>query len=627
LFGFIEEANMSRTRQLAVAALAAACIALPATTHAGGTMSDVDKTLQQSRDALGATALRRGGVLLVESNATVNGLNGTGSLAAEIGGARLAERTSTPPVAAGDGYDGTAFWNQDQTGLVWTDGSDAGVSQEIDTAYAAGDTLFVPGSGGATAAWGGVQTARGRHYATLIVTPRHSLVPMQVWIDTASHLPARYLIPIGPVTYETDVSEYRPVDGLLVPRRVVSQSSEGNSSELTVRSARIVATDNDALLKPKSHADDFSISGNSTSASVPIDLIDNHVYLDAMLNGKGPYRFVFDTGGSNLIDPAVAKEIGASSSGRPQDSGTGPATVSSSYALVDSLKIGNAVLRHQVFFVEPVRQGFGMASGQRVDGLIGFEVLARFVTTFDYGSRILTFAMPGATPASGANVLHFVFLGTTPQIGCAIDGIPSQCTVDTGDSSSANLYVPFVQSHPQIVPAAHSSVGVNGIGVGGGHLGFMGRLSSLQVGRFRLPDLVAGFSTQEQGFFASPFLAANLGGGVWKRFTVTFDYGSETMALQPNASLDAPDSHDLSGMLLITKAGKIAVYAVRDGTPAAQAGLAKGDVIRSIDGVVPQSLEQVRQALRGTPGTVLQLQVIDSAGKPRTVALTLRDWV
>jgi Aspartyl protease/PDZ domain len=613
--------------RIAVAASAAACIALPAVTYALGAPSDVAQTLQQTRDALGATALLHGGVLAIKSNETVNGLNGTGISAAEVGGARLAEHSTTPPIALGDGYDGTTFWNQDQSGLTWTDGSDAGVSQEIDTAYAAGDTLFVPGSGGATVAWDGVRAAGGRQYATLTVTPRHSLVPMQVWIDAVSHLPARYVIPIGPVTYETDMSEYRSVDGLLVPRRVVSKSSDGNSSDITVTSARVVADAQAAFVKPESQVRDFSINGKSTSTSLPINLIDNHVYLDATLNGKGPYRFVFDTGGSNIIDPVVAKEIKVAGSGLAQDSGTGPGTESSSYATVDSLKIGNAVLRHQVFLVEPISKGFGMATGQRVDGLIGFEVLARYVTTFDYAAQTLTLTMSGAAPASGTDVVHFVFAGTVPQIGCGIDGIPSECTVDTGDSGSANLYVPFIADHPQVVPATHSAVGVNGYGVGGGHHGFMGRLRSLQVGSFTLHDLIAGYSTQKQGYFASPFFAANVGGSVWKRFTVTFDYAAETMALQPNAHLGARDSYDRSGLLLINKADKIVVYDVRQGTPAAKAGLAKGDIILSIDGVVSPSLAQVRHALRDAAGTVLHLQVVDNNKTPRAVTLTLRDWV
>ena len=422
--------------------------------------------------------------------------------------------------------------------------------------------------------------------------------------------------------------DYRPVDGLLVPHRAVSKSSEGNSSDLTVTSARIVTNDEAAFVKPKSQVDDFSINGASTSTSVPIDLIDNHVYLDVTLDGKGPYRFVFDTGGSNIIDPAVAKDINAVGSGSAQDSGTGPGTESSSYATVDSLKIGNAVLRHQVFLVEPIREGFGATAGERVDGLIGFEVLS----TIHHDVRLRR-SHPHAcdaghcAPRPGADVVHFVLLGTNPQVGCAIDSVPSECTVDTGDGGSVNLFVPFIVAHPQIVPATHSAVGVNGSGVGGGHRGFMGRLRSLQIGSFALHDLVAGYSTQKQGFFASPFLAANVGGGVWKRFTVTFDYRAETMALLPNAGLGKRDSYDRSGMHLINDAGKIVVYDVRQGTPAAKAGLAKGDMILSIDGVAQRSLEQVRHALREAPGTVLRLQVVDKTGRPRTMTLTLRDWV
>jgi C-terminal processing protease CtpA/Prc len=63
-------------------------------------------------------------------------------------------------------------------------------------------------------------------------------------------------------------------------------------------------------------------------------------------------------------------------------------------------------------------------------------------------------------------------------------------------------------------------------------------------------------------------------------------------------------------VLLIYNDG-IVVYNVRQGTPAAKAGLAKGDVILSIDGVTPLSLEQVRLALRNPPGTVLHLQLVD----------------
>lgn len=80
------------------------------------------------------------------------------------------------------------------------------------------------------------------------------------------------------------------------------------------------------------------------------------------------------------------------------------------------------------------------------------------------------------------------------------------------------------------------------------------------------------------------------------------------MVLRPNPGIDAREGQERSGLFLITKAGKIDVYGVRAGTPAAKVGIVKGDVILSIDGVAFRSLEQARDALHSATGTVLHLR-------------------
>lgn len=609
------------------AAFAAVSTAFPAGAQTSNGPAEVSRTLQQARAALGAAALSRGGTLQMAGTVSSSGLHGTGTSAGSIGALKFAERSDLPPTVQADGYDGSVVWNQDQTGLVWLDGSKAGVSQEIDSAYGFNDTLFTRGSGGAIVTWTGVKNDGGRRYATLTVTPPGSLLPMQVWIDTATHLPARYVIAAGPVNYVTTLSDFRRAGGLLVPYRTHSESTTGNSSDIQVTSAKIVANGDAALAKPASSVHDFSMNGGGTSTTVPIELIDNHVYLNVMLDGKGPYRFIFDTGGSNVIDPAVAKELGATAAGSFQGSGAGSASETFSFAKVNTLAVGDAVLRDQVFAVIPIRQGFGVAAGQRVDGLIGFEVLARYVTTFDYADRKVTFQMPGASAPASATVMPFFFGATQPQFKCTIDGIASDCSVDTGARDSISLLSPFVAAHPQVVPADHSAEGVSGFGVGGGDKGILGRLTTLGFSQFTLHDLIADFSTQKEGFFAGPFLAANVGGNVWKRFTVTFDYAKQTMALVPNATFAARDSYERAGMFLIQNNGKIIVYDVRPDTPAAQGGLVKGDVIASIDGTPPASLQAARDAINGPTGTVLHVQVATKDGTTKTVSLTLRDWI
>lgn len=620
--------NVLRTTlalSLALFSLAAASAA--AAPIEGG---QIAKLLSQSRTALGGAAIDRAGVLSAEGRVSAGGLNGTSQSWSEIGGVKFAEVYDTPPIQGGDGYDGTSVWNRDGSGLVWVDGGQSGRAQEISQAFMSNYELWSANHGGAIVAWGGPKTAGGHTYDALVVTPPGSTVPIEIWFDRTTHLPERTVVVAGPNSTTTIFSDYRPVSGVMYPFAYHSDSGDGNVSDLKVTQALANAPDGAAHLgKPASNVHDFSIAQSATQTSVPIELIDNHVYLSVTLNGKGPYRFIFDTGGLNLIDPAVAKEIGTSGAGSFQGGGVGSATESVSFAKVSTLQVGDATLKDQLFFVAPTRAGFGTTAGQPVDGLIGFEVLARFVTTFDYGANRVVLTMPGAQPPAGADLVPFVLDGKQPQFACSIDNISTQCTVDTGARDSITLLGPFVADHPQVVPATVAAEGVNGFGMGGPAMGKLGRIARLGIGQYTLENIVADFSTQTKGAFASPFTAANVGGGVWKRFSLTLDYNTLKMALLPNDSFKDQDFYERAGLFLIDRDGAIAVIDSRPGTPAAQAGIAKGDTITSIDGkpTSSMSLQDIRKLFSGTPGTALQVGLTAKDGTKRTVTVTLRDYI
>ncbi len=293
------------------------------------------------------------------------------------------------------------------------------------------------------------------------------------------------------------------------------------------------------------------------------------------------------------------------------------------------MRVGDAELRDQVFAVVPIRAGFGIAGSAPVDGLIGFEVLARYVTVFDYANRRVTLRMPGTGTTLGRTV-PFVFRSSQPQLACALDGIAGVCSVDTGSRSSISVLTPFVAAHPTIVPADATAPGVDGFGIGGAAVGRLGRLASLELGGFEMKNLVADFSSQKAGFFASPDVAANVGGGVWKRFTVTFDYAHQTMALEPNPSFGARDDQERAGVFVINKGGQFVVVDVRAGTPAAAAGLVKGDVVVSMEGAPAEQLTlgKIREAFQGPSGTVVHLGIARAGARTAlAVTLTLRDYV
>jgi S1-C subfamily serine protease len=97
---------------------------------------------------------------------------------------------------------------------------------------------------------------------------------------------------------------------------------------------------------------------------------------------------------------------------------------------------------------------------------------------------------------------------------------------------------------------------------------------------------------------------------------VTFDYDKLTMALVPDAAYSEPDTYERAGLFLISNGGKCLIFDVRANTPAAQAGLLKGDAIDSVDGVPASSmnLQAVRAAFTRPAGTIVKLGIVGKDG-------------
>jgi membrane-associated protease RseP (regulator of RpoE activity) len=588
----------------------------------------VEKLISQSGVALHVDALRSIQVIHSKGSVVAAGLSGDGDNWNEMGGMRDVSLFSTPPLGGGSGWDGNESWSLDQTGLVIVDGSVLGRSSAVNQAYVGNYELWTPGYGGATVAWGGSKSEKDESYDVLTVTPPKSSLPIDLWFDRATQLPVKAVQTAGPMVTTTTMADFKPVDGLLIPYRVDTSTNTGDNTSFTATGVEANPPGAAAhLAAPKSSPHDFSIAGGATQASVPILVSENHVDVDVMLNGKGPFHFELDTGGANVIDPSVSKVLGVASGGSTQVTGVGSASAASSFAVIKALQVGSALVTNQVFVVLPIAKSLGMAHGTPIDGVIGYEVLSRFVTTFDYANKQVMLHMPGSyTPPPDATVIPIVLYGTQPQFACGIDDVPTTCTLDTGARNSISLFTPFVAAHPSVVPATLSAPGVNGFGVGGPHTGRLGRVQTLSFGGLTLRDLVGDYTTQSSGGLAMPFIGANVGGAVWKRFTMTLDYRRLTMTLTPNADFDVRDHWDRSGVYLLNN-GAITIIDVRPGTPAASAGLAKGDVVVSVNGSSRLSLGQVRELFSAEPGSVEHLVVKSKDGATHDIDLTLEDYV
>jgi membrane-associated protease RseP (regulator of RpoE activity) len=137
-------------------------------------------------------------------------------------------------------------------------------------------------------------------------------------------------------------------------------------------------------------------AGSREPVSVPFDLLaSRHMAVQVLVNGKGPYRVVFDTGAPvNLLSPRVAREAGVTMERRPRQPRQpglaalplGPVTK------VKELELGELVVKDVpvLVFDHPTVKALASALGP-LEGIVGFPVFARFRVTLDYEKKQMTF--------------------------------------------------------------------------------------------------------------------------------------------------------------------------------------------------------------------------------------------
>lgn len=125
---------------------------------------------------------------------------------------------------------------------------------------------------------------------------------------------------------------------------------------------------------------------------VPFELLSSrHMAVQVKLNGKGPYRLVFDTGAPmNLINNKIAKESGVIDA-KTKRPGFAPFGAMPNAQTVKVLEVGPAKLEGVSTMVmdHPTVAAISEALGP-IDGIIGFPFFARYAMTVDYQKRELT---------------------------------------------------------------------------------------------------------------------------------------------------------------------------------------------------------------------------------------------
>ena len=559
------------------------------------------------------------------------GLTGSRTDLVDLNTGAFVEAQQADIVGEARGFDGNIPWMRDTSGANTPQEGGDRIPVAVNEAYRLANLWWRPDYSGATVAYAGREMIDGRTLDQLIVTPKRGK-PFGAWFDANTHLLTRITEDRQFFHTRTLFGDYRRESGVLLPHEITIDNGSGEANYEHLRLTRFsvgVPRPLTAYSRPTASPTGASIDGGAATVTLPFRLLNNHIYVEVNVNGKGPYTFIVDTGGHCLISPQLVAELGLKTVGAAAMSGAGVKTTASGFTHVDEIALGGVRMRDQLGFAAPIYDP--AVEGIRVDGMIGFEMFRRFAVQIDYGRDLLIITDPARFDPTGAGTaLPFVFYDHLPMVRGSLAELPARFDIDTGSRSEIDITGPFVTAHELRTRFSKGVSAVTGWGMGGPSRSYVARLPSLKLGDVQVSGPVAGLSEDKGGSISDPNYEGNIGGGLLKRFVVTFDYAHQMMYLRPIAPppVDA-GRFDRSGMWINSGPNGYVVTDVATNGPADQAGIKVGDVITRLDGAAPRfdGLSDARILLRARPaGTRVEIE-LKRGSEVRKTALALRDQI
>ncbi|MFH1195008.1 MAG: aspartyl protease family protein [bacterium] len=324
-----------------------------------------------------------------------------------------------------------------------------------------------------------------------------------------------------------------------------------------------------------------------TSISIPFELGGNLVVIPVEINNVMT-KFILDTGmpmmGGLFTNYSKASTLNLNYSGEAQIGGAGGGFSSAKISSGVKFKLGDLEFYNQTLVVMQESKNLSFFE---TDGVIGNEILERFIVDINYDNLTITLTEPANfTPPAGAEEIQLPFESIYPFIKCTATmengaTVPLDMVLDLG--ASHNLSLVLGSQENIVLPGKNLKVST-GRGVTTELFGYTGRIKEFKIGSFSFDNPLVNFNEEKLMSFEKD---GNLGSGILRRFNLTFDYANNRMFIKPNKSYNNPFEFNMAGLQYSkSRDGILIIDKVIPNSPGSEAGLEPGDLLVKINGTV-----------------------------------------
>ena len=238
--------------------------------------------------------------------------------------------------------------------------------------------------------------------------------------------------------------------------------------------------------------------------------------------------------------------------------------------------------------------------GERIDGIIGFSVINRYILKVDYDSMKISFCTRGTIryPRGGYLLKPSINQLVSQPLKVRDERtVYSRFLYDMGAGLCMMLSREFVEDSSLFDKRKKKFI-KEGEGLGGKIDMELMVMKEVKLGPYKFKNVPTFVFDDENNVTSYPYMGGLIGNDILRRFNVILNYAKGDIYLMPNRHFTEPFDYSYSGMELYLINGQIIAGDVAKGSPAEAAGIREGDEVISVNRNFSQNLNQYKIALQ-----------------------------
>lgn len=350
------------------------------------------------------------------------------------------------------------------------------------------------------------------------------------------------------------------------------------------------------------------------------------VIVHATLDGfSDSLNFVLDTGSGGIsLDSTTAAEykLAKKMTDKTVRGIAGMKTVEFTYD--HSIHLPGLTVDHLDFHINDY-DILTSAYGIRIDGIMGYSFLRRYLVSINYETHTFDVYSPGSYKyPRGGYLLHPQFT-TLPMQQVSIKdntGVTGKFYFDTGAGLCMLLNEDLVQDS-SLLKSKRKLYPTEAEGLGGKKAMSLTVIKEVRLGPYRFRNVPVYVFDDEFNITSYPVLGGLIGNDILRRFNVILNYPEQQIYIRPNKHFLDSFDYSYSGLGMYIIDGAITVTDIMKKSPAEAAGFEIGDIVIGVENNLSGNIQTYKTLLQNAGAKIKVL--ISRNGDLKILTIKIRD--